>query len=139
MNYFLSGMVMIVIALFGAVVMILATFIPTFLIELPIIYFGKITKNVKFIAILNLLTNVLFNLGLILLYYIYATTNISFRPVIIFYAIAELIVIPLSEAGLYRKISDASTKRIIAFSYLANIASCLPGVALAIILSSIYG
>ena len=49
MNNFLLDLVMIVIALFGAVIMILATFIPTFLIELPIIYFGKITKNVIFI------------------------------------------------------------------------------------------
>lgn len=138
MNIFLVDLVMIVIALFGAVIMILATFIPTFLIELPIIYFGKITKNVIFIAILNLLTNVLFNIALILLCYICATTNFSFWPVIIFYAFAELLVIPLFEAGLYRKISDASSKRIIAFSYLANIASCLPGVALSIILSSIY-
>ena len=138
MNGFLFYLVMIVIALFGAAIMILATFIPTFLIELPIIYFGKITKNVVFIAILNLLTNVLFNIALILLYYICATTNFSFWPVIIFYAFAELLVIPLSEAGLYRKISDASSKRIIAFSYLANIASCLPGVALSIILFSIY-
>ena len=49
---------------------------------------------------------------------------------IVWFVLAELVLIPVAEAHAYRKISDAGTKRIFLFTYLANLASCAAGILL---------
>ena len=49
----------------------------------------------------------------------------------------ELVLIPLSEAFVYRKASAAGTKRIIVFTYLANLASCAAGIVLTVLLRNL--
>lgn len=104
----------------------------TILIETPIIVRGRVTDNRAYIRGVNIVTNVLLNavrLGLALL-----------APAIGAYAadtagavwliVGEAFLVPVSEALAYRKISVAGTKRIFAFTYLANLASCAAGLVL---------
>lgn len=122
--------------LYSGVLCLLSTAVPTILIELPIIYFGKVTKNIKFIIVLNVFTNSLFNAVLAILFLI---NNFNcFWPMIVWYALAELILIPISEANLYKKISDTFFKRILLFSYLANMASCLAGIGISYGIMAIF-
>ena len=49
---------------------------------------------------------------------------------LVWFILGEAILVPISEALAYRRISDAGTKRIFAFTYLANLASCAAGLVL---------
>ncbi|MBO4775992.1 MAG: hypothetical protein J5515_05200 [Lachnospiraceae bacterium] len=121
-----------------AVVCFLFTTIPTVLIELPIIYFGKVTDNVKFIIALNVFTNALFNAVSVVILML-GLGSISYLPMVIWYALAELVLIPICEANLYKKISDASFIRILLVTYLANILSCLMGLAISFGIFAAFG
>ena len=103
----------------------------TVAVELPIIRIGKVTKHNGIIIAINVVTNLTFNVIYLLLYHVsflYRDSFISREGVTLgWYVFAELLLIPLSEAFVYGKISKASGKRILVVTYLANFASCLAG------------
>lgn len=100
----------------------------TCIIETPIIYSFKITKNIKYIIAVNLLTNYVLNLvGGVL--YTKALTGYY-----VWVAVCEACVIPLSEAWLFSKISDKGKGKIIFASYVANVSSFLMGLLIEFIL-----
>ncbi|MBO4750692.1 MAG: hypothetical protein J5546_10275 [Lachnospiraceae bacterium] len=101
----------------------------TVLIELPIILLGKITKNVKVIIILNVVTNLMFGL---ICYFLFNLGMLNprlgrYEGVLTYswVALAELFLIPLSEAWVYKMLSKAPKKRVYLVTYLANFASFL--------------
>lgn len=117
----------------------------TVLIETPIIVRFGVTKNRRYIEGVNTLTNVLFNMilaGLCCLgiFLRGGETTPAFRYMLaVWYVLAELILIPVSEAFIYKKISSLGMPRILLCSYTANLVSCLAGVALAAVLLSLSG
>ena len=120
----------------GAIVIIVATLLPTLIVEFPFVYWG-ITKKFGFFVALNVMTNMLFNSIL----FVIARLNFKFNLnwlLIVWFVSAELIIIPLGEAYAYKKITETSIKRIILFSYLANITSCLVGLLPQIIIYMRY-
>ncbi len=104
----------------------------TILIETPIIIRGRVTDNKAYIRGVNIVTNVLLNavrLGLGLLAPTVGTYAAETAG-IVWFILGEAILVPVSEALAYRRISDAGTKRIFAFTYLANLVSCAAGLVL---------
>ena len=104
----------------------------TILIETPIIVRGRVTDNKAYIRGVNIVTNVLLNavrLGLALLAPAVGTYAAETAGTV-WFILGEAILVPVAEALAYRKISDAGTKRIFAFTYLANFASCAAGLVL---------
>ena len=59
-----------------------------------------------------------------------AGTRLTEMLSLIWFIFGESVIVPVTEALAYRKISDAGTKRIFAFTYLANLASCAVGLVL---------
>ena len=112
----------------------------TIAIEAPVLIRGKVTKNRRLISGVNIVTNVLLNLSLTLLYLLeYSGAGKASADTLaaLWFLLAELLLIPLSEAFVYRKASAAGTKRIIVFTYLANLASCAAGIVLTILLRNL--
>jgi len=112
----------------------------TIAIETPVLIRGKVTENRRLICGVNIVTNVLLNLSLTLLYLLkYSGAGEGFTDTLstVWLTLSELLLIPLSEAFVYRKASAAGTKRIIVFAYLANLASCAAGIVLEIILRNL--
>ena len=104
----------------------------TILIETPIIVRGRVTDNKAYIRGVNIVTNVLLNavrLGLGLLAPAVGTYAAETAGTV-WFILGEAVLVPVSEALAYRRISDAGTKRIFAFTYLANLASCAVGLVL---------
>lgn len=103
----------------------------TVAVELPVIRFGKITKNVRLIIVVNVVTNLTFNCiclftdNLGQLYETLGTYAVGLTYGWI--AFSELFWIPLSEAWIYAKVSKASKRKVYAMTYLANFASFLAG------------
>ena len=105
----------------------------TLLIETPVIVRSGITDRKPYIRGVNVVTNVLMNVVLTLI--LFLRTLVLNEEIInfigiVWFVLAELVLIPVSEALAYRKISDAGTKRIFLFTYLANLASCAAGILL---------
>ena len=105
----------------------------TILIETPIIVRGRVTDSRAYIRGVNAVTNALLNTVLFGIQYL-GTGIMGTRQAgtlsLIWVILAEALLVPVSEALAYRKISDAGTKRIFAFTYLANLASCAVGLVL---------
>ena len=119
-------------AAFFAVLIVL-----TVAIETPIIIRGGITDNKPYIRSLNIVTNVLLNLVLAgILFWLRQVSDQGriIKLAFVWFVLAELILIPVSEAQLYRKISAAGTKRIFLFTYLANAVSCAAGLLLSLLI-----
>ena len=97
----------------------------TVLIEKPVIIKSGITDNKRFVKSLNFCTNVSFNLCTVLIFYLcqYVFYTDYRMPVYIWTAVAEILLIPLWEIQLYRKVSDKSLLHIAIFTYLANFLS----------------
>lgn len=109
----------------------------TVAIETPIIIRGGITDNKPYIRSLNIVTNVLLNL--VLAGILFWLRQVSDQDRIIklafaWFVLAELILIPVSEALLYRKISAAGVRRVFLFAYLANAVSCAAGLLLSLLM-----
>ena len=105
----------------------------TLLIETPIIVRSGITDQEPYIRGVNIVTNVLLNMVLTLILFLRTLVlNEEIINVIgtVWFILAELVLIPAAEVFAYRKISDAGTKRIVLFTYLANLASCAAGLLL---------
>ena len=101
----------------------------TLAIEYPVIYCTGITKNGSYIVAVNALTNVILNAGAII---VYAFSLIRFRGlygagVYSWIFLLEISIIPISEALLYTKVSEASQKKVMIVTYIANILSFLIG------------
>ena len=109
----------------------------TVAIETPIIIRGGITDNKPYIRSLNIVTNVLLNLvlaGILLWLRQVSDQDRVIKIAFVWFILAELILIPVSEAQLYRKISAAGTKKIFLFTYLANAVSCAAGLLLSLLI-----
>ena len=112
----------------------------TLLIETPIIVRSGITDQKPYIRGVNIVTNVLMNMVLTLI--LFLRTLVLNEDIIniiglVWFVLAELVLIPVSEALAYRKISGAGTKRIFLFTYLANLASCAAGILLDFVIRSL--
>lgn len=105
----------------------------TILIETPIIVRGRVTDNRAYIRGVNIVTNAALNLILFGIQYLgagIAGSRLTEMLSLVWFILGETILVPVSEALAYRRISDAGTKRIFAFTYLANLASCAAGLVL---------
>ena len=105
----------------------------TILIETPIIVRGRVTDSRAYIRGVNAVTNALLNTVLFGIQYLgtgIMGTGQAGTLSQIWFILGEVLLVPVSEALAYRKISDAGTKRIFAFTYLANLASCTAGLVL---------
>ncbi len=112
----------------------------TVIIETPIIVRGKVTDNKAYIRGVNIVTNVLFNmvlLGLGLLGPTVGTYAVEIAG-FIWFILGEAVLVPVSEAMAYRRISGAGTKRIFGFTYLANLISCAAGLVLGVLVQNIF-
>ena len=119
------------ILLFGAALLL------TLLIETPIIVRGRVTDNRTYIRGVNTVTNVLLNLTLLMLQFLkdYAADEaVAERISLIWFVLAELILIPVSEGVLYLKLSMAGKKGVFLLTYLANLTSCGAGLILSMII-----
>ena len=106
----------------------------TILIESPIIISGGVTENKKYIASINSNTNVIFNVVLVFIsFYKWPVSSI------LWYIIAEFLLIPFSEILAYRAISKASVKQIIKITYCANVLSFVAGSLFVFILIALLG
>ena len=101
----------------------------TLAIEFPIIYFSGITKNKKYIVAVNALTNVCLNAGIILLFVFTMFKAGGWRKytVPVWTILCEVVLIPVTEAMLYTKVSDQTRKKIWILAYAANICSYVIG------------
>ena len=111
----------------------------TILIETPVIVRGGVTDNKRYIAGVNAVTNVLLQMSLAGVRQFGRTVpaGAADTALLLWFAFAELILIPVSEALAYRKISRAGTKRIFAVTYLANLLSCAAGLVLDVLVRKI--
>ncbi len=124
------------IALFFAVTVGL-----TVLIETPVIVCGKVTDNKAYIRGVNVVTNVALNLVLFGLQSLgngAAGTRSAGTLSIVCFILGEAVLVPVSEALAYRRISDAGTKRIFGVTYLANLASCAAGLVFGAVIWYIF-
>ena len=101
------------------------------------------TDNKRYVAGVNIVTNVLLQLSLagVLQLERAVSGRAAFAADPLFwlwFALAELVLIPVTEALAYRKISRAGTKRIFAFTYLANLASCAAGLVLEALIRTVF-
>lgn len=115
----------------------------TILIETPVIVRGGVTDNKRYIAGVNAVTNVLLQLSLAVVLQLERAVSgraaFAAHPlVLLWFTLAELILIPVSEALAYGKISRAGKKRIFAFSYLANLLSCAAGLVLEALIRTVF-
>ena len=115
----------------------------TILIETPVIVRGGVTENKRCIAGVNIVTNALLQLSLAVVLELVSpvqggAAGTAHPFFLLWFAFAELVLIPVSEALVYRKISGAGTKRIFAFTYLANLASCAAGLVLDALIRIIF-
>ena len=112
----------------------------TILIETPVIVRGGVTDNKRYIAGVNAVTNVLLQMSLAGVRQFGRTVpgGAADTAFLLWFAVAELILIPVSEALAYGKISRAGKKRIFAFSYLANLLSCAAGLVLDVLVRKIF-
>ena len=94
----------------------------TILIETPIIIQGGITENKKYISAINSITNVIFNVVLVFISFVEWPLGM-----IVWYAVAEFLLIPVSEILAYKAISKADIKKIIKTTYSANMLSFVAG------------
>lgn len=110
----------------GAAILFIAVLV-TIWIETPTIIKGGITRNKKYIAAVNSITNTVFNVGLVIItimrFNLYGHTAI----LVGWYILGELLLIPLSEILAYKAISKAPFKKIVIFTYIANLESFLLG------------
>lgn len=104
----------------------------TILIELPIIRLSKVTNRYLYIIAVNALTNVIFNMGLVLLIWLLVMQgSMEYVVYVIGYVLlAEFYVIPFSECELYRRISQKPRASILKVCYVANVASFVVGILL---------
>ena len=112
----------------------------TLLIETRVIVRSGITDQKPYIRGVNIVTNVLMNVILTLILFLRTLVlneDIINIIAVVWFALAELILIPVAEALAYRKISGAGTKKIFLFTYLANLASCAAGIVLDIAIRSL--
>lgn len=109
-------------------IIIASTIIPTLILEFPFVYFG-IAKKVGFFVVLNVITNMTFNMILFLISFLTLTGWRIELPIYIWYVAGELVLIPLGEALAYKQVADKSFKRIVLFSYLANVTSFIAGLS----------
>ena len=119
------------ILIFGAALLL------TLLIETPIIVRGRVTDNRTYIRGVNTVTNVLLNLTLLMLQFLkdYAADEAAIEIIsLIWFILAELLLIPVSEGLLYLKLSLAGKKRVFLVTYLANLTSCGAGLILSVII-----
>ena len=115
----------------------------TVLIETPVIVRSGVTDNKRYVAAVNIVTNALLQMSLAgvqeLVRAVSGGAAGEEHPlVLLWFAVAELVLIPVTEALAYRKISDAGTKRIFAFSYLANLLSCAAGLVLDVLVRKFF-
>lgn len=110
---------------FAFVYLLIIAPVVTCLLEVPIVRGFKVTSNVKYIILVNLLTNYVLNIGAVLIYRWLGNT-----AYIVWNAGFEALLIPLSEAFLYKQISDRKPGYIILISYLANAVSFGAGLLL---------
>ena len=115
----------------------------TVLIETPVIVRSGVTDNKRYVVGVNVVTNVLLQLSLA--WVLQLERAVSGRAAFaadplfwLWFALAELVMIPVTEALAYRKISHAGTKRIFAFTYLANLASCAAGLVLEALIRTVF-
>lgn len=87
----------------------------TCLIEVPIIKGFRVTANIKYIILVNLLTNYCLNIGAV-----FITFFLGEKAYLIWNIVFEALIIPISEAMLYKLISDRRCVHIVHVSYLAN-------------------
>lgn len=90
----------------------------TCIFEIPVIKVFRVVKTISYIVATNILTNLVLNCGA-LLFSLYAGNTAT----AIWNFSMELFIIPVSEALIYRLISDAKFAKIILVSYLANFLS----------------
>ena len=101
----------------------------TIIIETPIILLFRLKLKVSYIAYVNALTNASMNAVYMTLLYLGRFRNTVYNDIATsWFTIAELLLIPISEAILFSKVSDVSRKRIVIACYVANIVSALAGV-----------
>ena len=105
----------------------------TVLIETSVIVRGKVTNNKAYIRAVNVVTNVALNLVLFGLQSLgngATGTRTVNTLTVVWFVLGEAVLVPVSEALAYRRISAAGTKRIFGVTYLANLASCAAGLVL---------
>ncbi|MBR6704194.1 MAG: hypothetical protein IKI82_02070 [Lachnospiraceae bacterium] len=127
----------VIMSFLAAAVFFAVPIVLTVAIETPIIIRGGITDNKPYIRSLNIVTNVLLNLVLAgILFWLRQVSDQGriIKLAFVWFVLAELILIPVSEALLYRKISAAGTKKIFLFTYLANAVSCAAGLLLSLLI-----
>ena len=115
----------------------------TILIETPVIVRSGVTDNKRYIAGVNIVTNALLQMSLAgVLELVRAVSGGAAgeaHPLVLLgFTLAELILIPVSEALAYGKISRAGKKQIFAFSYLANLLSCAAGLVLDVLVRKFF-
>ena len=123
----------VILSFLAAAAFFIVPIVLTVAIETPIIVRGGVTDSKTYIRNVNIVTNVLLNLvlaGLLLWLWQVSDQDRVIKIAFVWFILAELILIPVSEAQLYRKISAAGTKRIFLFTYLANAVSCAAGLVL---------
>ena len=123
----------VILSFLAAAAFFIVPIVLTVAIETPIIVRGGVTDSKTYIRNVNIVTNVLLNLvlaGLLLWLRQVSDQDRVIKIAFVWFILAELILIPVSEAQLYRKISAAGTKRIFLFTYLANAVSCAAGLVL---------
>ena len=123
----------VILSFLAAAAFFIVPIVLTVAIETPIIVRGGVTDSKTYIRNVNIVTNVLLNLvlaGLLLWLRQVSDQDRVIKIAFVWFILAELILIPVSEAQLYRKISAVGTKRIFLFTYLANAVSCAAGLVL---------
>lgn len=125
MIYILAPILMPILMLAGTIGL-------TLVIEYPIIYCTGITRNGRYIVAVNALTNVVLNAGMIVIYVISSFTFVRSNGLGMFtwILLMEFAAIPISEALLYMKVSEASKKKVVLVTYIANIMSFLIGLVI---------
>lgn len=104
----------------------------TLAIEYPIIYCTGITRNGRYIVAVNALTNVVLNAGTILIYAIsfFSFVRSNGPGIFMWILLMEFAAVPICEALLYMKVSEASKKKVVLVTYIANILSFLIGLVI---------
>ena len=120
----MDWIIMLLMGCIGAAILFIAVKV-TIWIETPVIVKSGITANKKYIAAINSITNTVFN-SVLLVFLFFSLFRGTTLP-IVWSVLGELILIPLVEILAYKKVSKAPLKRIIIFTYIANILSCVVG------------
>ena len=111
----------------------------TILIETCVIIRSGITENRKYISAINTITNIVFNLVLVVISVSgsFIGNNLSKILTIIWYVTCELILIPICEAYAYKAVSQASFTKIKKATYIANLLSLFIGVVLLYVIQAV--